>query len=88
MDTEDDVTKLSRTGRGAEIIEEWVVVGGGRGWVFGIFLYACVQVCWFNRVTAEGLDLDAALSAASLSVCFATTCQNKMMSFAGICEHS
>ena len=61
-----------------------VVVRGG----FGIFFSAGVQVCWLKRVTAEGLDLDATLGAASLSVCLATTPQNKMMSFTGICEHS
>lgn len=62
-----------------------MVVGGG---VFGIFLFAGVQVCWLKTLTAEGLDLDATLGAASLCVCLATTPQNKMMSFTGICEHS
>lgn len=91
VDTEDDVTKLSRTGRGAEIIGGVDKVGVGWwlwGEVFGIFFSAGVQVCWLKRVTAEGLDLDATLGAASLSVCLATTPQNKMMSFTGICAHS
>lgn len=78
VDTEDDVTKLSRTGRGAEIIGgvRETRLGWGGGWggeVFGIFFSAGVQVCWLKRVTAEGLDLDATLGAASLSVCLATT---------------
>lgn len=81
MDTEDDVTKLSRTGRGAEIM------GWGGGW--GVYLaHFSLQVCWLKRVTAEDLDLDATHGAASLSVCLATTPQNKMMSSRGICEHS
>lgn len=54
---------------------------------FGVFSSAAVQVCWPRRVTAEGLDLDATLGAASLSVCLATTLQNKMMSFTGIYEY-
>lgn len=72
------------------------MVAGGQGWggvvvggeVFGIFFSAGVQVCWLKRVTAEDLDLDATLGAASLCVCLATTPQNKMMSFGGICGHS
>lgn len=55
--------------------------------VFGIFSVAAVQVCWPTSVTAEGLDLDAMLGPAFLSVCLATTPQSKMMSFTGICEH-
>lgn len=65
MDTEDDVIKLSWTGRGAEIME-W----GGDG---GVYLaHFSLQVCWLVRVTAEDLDLDATHGAASLSVCLAT----------------
>lgn len=59
-----------------------VVVVGGK--VFGIFFSAGVQVCWLKRATAEGLDLDAALGAASLSVCLAASPPNTMMSFTGI----
>lgn len=36
--------------------------------VFGTFFIAGVQVYWLESVTAEGLDRDATLGAASLSV--------------------
>jgi len=73
---------------------EWGVRAGLGRWLEGMegylayFSSAVVQVCWLKRVTAEGLDLDALLGAASLCVCLATTHHNKMMSFTGICDHS
>lgn len=60
----------------------WVVVGG---YIWHIF---SLQVCWLKRATAEDLDLHATHGAASLSLCLATTHQNKMMSSRGICKHS
>lgn len=44
--------------------------------VFGIFPPVRFQVCWLKKVTAEDLDLDAALGAASLS-CLAAAHQQK-----------
>lgn len=52
MDTEDDVTKLSRTGRGAEIIggQGWGGVVAGVGGIWHIFL------CWCPGLLAQESD--------------------------------
>lgn len=45
-----------------------ISVGVGTVVVFGMFFITGVQFCWPKSVTAEGLDLDAMLGPALLSV--------------------